>query len=70
MEEKNNNWLKYSHSNDSPAEYTKNEVHDEERSKHDHGNEVDELPRRTHGILDLNNHQLAIYVHFALSLHF
>ena len=40
---------------DSPAEDTKNEVHDEEGAEDDHGDEVDELPRVPHRVLDLLN---------------
>ena len=37
----------------SPAEHTKNEIHDEKCAEHDHGHEVDELPGVAHGILNL-----------------
>ena len=37
----------------SPAEHTKNQVHDKECAKYNHGDEIDELPRTPHGILDL-----------------
>ena len=36
-----------------PAEHTEDEIHDEERAEHHHGDEVAELPRVPHGVLDL-----------------
>ena len=39
--------------NISPAEHTKNQIHDEEGAEDDHGDEVAELPGVTHGVLDL-----------------
>ena len=38
----------------SPAEHTKNQVHDEKSSKHNHGDEIDKLPWTAHCVLDLN----------------
>ena len=37
----------------SPAENTKNEVHDEKGSENNHGNEISKLPCVAHGILNL-----------------
>lgn len=41
------------HVDDSPAEYTKNEVHDEEGSENNHWYEIYKHPWAFHGILDL-----------------
>ena len=46
----------------SPAENTKNEVHDEESSKYNHRNEVCELPCVAHGILDLRINQTSVKI--------
>ena len=37
----------------SPAENTKNEIHDEKGSENNHGNEISKLPCVAHGILNL-----------------
>ena len=37
----------------SPAEHTKNQIHDEKGTEDNHRDEVEELPGVTHGVLDL-----------------